>query len=142
VLVILGTNKQPSKQNSPTRTAETCTTCCLCYTGQTDGLRRSDRWTEPVRSVAAAAAQQVFQRASMTSLGPVTKTPPKTHPAKKNSSQTQAKHLQNTQELTSKNTTQRHTDSATHSRNIPQRAPTSQNGQEHRSDRCNLGSSG
>jgi hypothetical protein len=23
--------------------AETCTTCCLCHTGQTDGLRRSDR---------------------------------------------------------------------------------------------------
>jgi hypothetical protein len=49
----------------------------LCYTGQTDGLRRSDRWTEPVRPVTAAAAQQVFQRASVTYLGPGTETPPK-----------------------------------------------------------------
>jgi hypothetical protein len=44
VLLILGTNKQPPSQNSPTTTAETCTACCLCHTGQTDGLRRSDRW--------------------------------------------------------------------------------------------------
>jgi hypothetical protein len=66
-----------SSQNSPTRTAETYTACCLCYTGQTDGLRRSDRWTKPVRPVATTAAQQMFQRASMTSLGPGTKTPPK-----------------------------------------------------------------
>jgi hypothetical protein len=62
---------------------ETCTACCLCYTGQTDGLcrsdqwHRSDRWTKPVRPVATAAAQQMFQRASVTSLGPGTKTPSK-----------------------------------------------------------------
>jgi hypothetical protein len=36
-----------------------------------------DRWTEPVRPVTAAAAQKMFQRASVTSLGPGTKTPPK-----------------------------------------------------------------
>jgi hypothetical protein len=55
----------------------------LCHTGQTDGLRRSDRWhrsdrwTEPVRPVATTTAQQMFQRALVTSLGPRTKTPPK-----------------------------------------------------------------
>jgi hypothetical protein len=70
-------------KNSPTRTAETCTACCVCYTGQTDGLRRSDRWhrpdrwTEPVRPVATAATQQMFQRASVTSLSPGTETPSK-----------------------------------------------------------------
>jgi hypothetical protein len=51
--------------------------CRLCYTGQTDGLRRSDRWTEPVKLMAIAAAQQMFQRALVTSLGRGTKTPPK-----------------------------------------------------------------
>jgi hypothetical protein len=40
-----------------------------------------DRWTEPVRPVAAAAAQQLFQRASVTYLGPGTRTPSKTQPA-------------------------------------------------------------
>jgi hypothetical protein len=83
VLLDLGTNKQPPEPNSPTRTTKTCATCCLCCTGQTDGLRRSDpchrsdRWTKPVRSVATAVAQQVFQRASVSSLGTGTKTPPK-----------------------------------------------------------------
>jgi hypothetical protein len=78
-------NKQTTfrAKNSPTRTAETCMACCLCYTSQTDGLRwsdrchRSDRWTEPVRPVAVAAVEQMIQRASMTSLGPGTKTPSK-----------------------------------------------------------------
>jgi hypothetical protein len=52
-------------------------------TGHTDGMcrsdqwHRSDRWTGPVRPVAAATAQQMFQRASVTSLGPGTKKPPK-----------------------------------------------------------------
>jgi hypothetical protein len=46
-------------------------------TGQTGGQRRSGRWTAPVRSVATAAAQQAFQRASVTSLGSGTKTPSK-----------------------------------------------------------------
>jgi hypothetical protein len=62
------TNNPPS-QNTPTHTKETCMACCLCCTGQTDGMHRSDRWTGPVRPVATAAAQQVFQRASVTSLG-------------------------------------------------------------------------
>jgi hypothetical protein len=41
-------------------------------------LHRSDRWIELVRPVATTAAQQMFQRASMTSLDPRTKTPQNT----------------------------------------------------------------
>jgi hypothetical protein len=37
----------------------------------------TDRWTKPVKPVATAAAQQMFQEASVTPLGPGTKTPPK-----------------------------------------------------------------
>jgi hypothetical protein len=51
-------------------TTKTCTACCLCYTCQTDGLHRSDRWPAPTRPVdspvATAAAQQMFQGASVT----------------------------------------------------------------------------
>jgi hypothetical protein len=47
---------------------------------------------------------------------------------KKNPTQSQPKHLQNYEELTSTNTTQRHTDSATHPRQIRQRAHTGQTG--------------
>jgi hypothetical protein len=54
---------------------KTCTTYYLCHTSLTDGLRRSDWWTEPVRPVATTTAQQMFQRALVTSLGPGTKTP-------------------------------------------------------------------
>jgi hypothetical protein len=72
----LGTNKQPSE---PKHTNT--------HSGNLHNLlpvlHRSDRWTEPVRLVAAATAQQVFQRVSVTSLGPRTKTPPKTQPARK-----------------------------------------------------------
>jgi hypothetical protein len=57
---------------------------------------------------------------------------PKTQAAKdKNPSQNQAKHLQTRQELASTNTTQRHMSTAKHQRQIPQRAHSSQNGQEH-----------
>jgi hypothetical protein len=73
----LETNTQPSEQNTPTRTAETCTAFCQCCTGQTYRPRWSDRWTKPVRSVATAAAQHAFRRASVTFLGPGTKPPPK-----------------------------------------------------------------
>jgi hypothetical protein len=104
VLLILGTNKQPFEPKL-TNT----------HSGNLHGLlpvlHRSDRWTEPVRPVATAAAQQMFQRALVTSLGPGTKTPPKTQPAwKKNPTQSQPKHLQICQELTNTNTTQRHMD--------------------------------
>jgi hypothetical protein len=93
--------------------------------------------------VATAAAQQMFQKASVTSLGPGTKTPPKTQPARKeNPTQNLTNQLQTDQELTSRTKTQRHTSQAVHPRQIPQVARTGQIGQEHRSDRCNLGSSG
>jgi hypothetical protein len=70
VLLDLGTNKQPPEPS-------------LCCTSQTDGLRRShrwhrsNRWAEPVRPVATAAAHQALQKASVTFVGPGTKTPPK-----------------------------------------------------------------
>jgi hypothetical protein len=107
--------------------------CCMCYTGQTDGLHRSDRWHQsdrcavPVRVVATAAAQQTFQEASVTPLGPGTKTTPKTQPArKKNPSQSLAKQLQTSQELTNRTTGQNHTNIAvprgkTHQRLAPVR---------------------
>jgi hypothetical protein len=70
VLLDLGTNKQPSE---PKHTNT--------HSGNLHGLlpvlHRSDRWTASVRPVATAAAQQAFQIASVTSLGPGTKTPPK-----------------------------------------------------------------
>jgi hypothetical protein len=71
VLLDLGTNKQPS---GPKHTDT--------HNGNLHGLlpvlHRSDRWPAPVRPVATTAAQQVFQRASLTSLGPGTKTPQNT----------------------------------------------------------------
>jgi hypothetical protein len=42
-----------------------------------DGLRRSNRWIELVKPVARAAAQKMFQIASVTTLGPGTRTPSK-----------------------------------------------------------------
>jgi hypothetical protein len=71
--------------------------------------------------VATAATQQMFQRASVTYLGPGTKTP-KTQPArKKNPTQSLARQHLTGQELTSNSTTQRHMDQATHPRKILQR---------------------
>jgi hypothetical protein len=68
VLLDLGTNKQPLE---PKHTNT--------HSGNLHGLlpvlHWSDRWPTPVRPVATAAAQQAFQRASMPSLGPRTKTP-------------------------------------------------------------------
>jgi hypothetical protein len=70
VLLDLGTNTQPSEPKL-TNT----------HSGNLHGLllvlHRSDRWTKPVRPVATAAAQQVFRRALVTSLGPRTKALPK-----------------------------------------------------------------
>jgi hypothetical protein len=67
VLLDIGTNKQPSEPKH-TKT----------YSGNLHDLlpvlHQSDRWTAPVRPVATAAAQQVFQKASVTSLDPETKT--------------------------------------------------------------------
>jgi hypothetical protein len=66
-----------------------------------------------------------------------------TQPARKeNPTQNLTKQLQTDQELTSSTKTQRHTSQAVHPRQIPQETCTGQTGQEHRSDRCSLGSSG
>jgi hypothetical protein len=148
VLLILGTNKQPSEPKL-TNT----------HSGNLHGLlpvpHQSDRWPAPVRPVTPVrpvdrAGQAGGYSSRTTSVPenlndfsrPSNKNTPKTQPArKKNPSQNKAKHLQTRQELTSTNTTQRHTSPANHPRQIPQRTHTGQTSQEHRSDRCNLGSS-
>jgi hypothetical protein len=78
----------------------------MACTGKTDGTAQ----TAVQRRLATAAAQQTFQEASVTPLGPGTKTTPKTQPArKKKTSQSLAKQLQTSQELTSRTTGQNHT---------------------------------
>jgi hypothetical protein len=73
---------------------------------------------------------------------PWNKNTPKTQPAQKeNPTQNLTKQTQTNQELTSNTTAQKHTSPADHPRQIPQVARTGQIGQQHRSDRCNLGSS-
>jgi hypothetical protein len=74
---------------------------------------------------------------------PWNKTTPKTQPAlKENPTLYLTKQLQTDQELTRSTKTQRHTSPAAHPRQLPQETCTGQTGQEHRSDRCSLGSSG
>jgi hypothetical protein len=149
VLLDLGTNKQPSK---PKLTNS--------HSGNLHGLlpvlHRSDRWPAPVRSVTPVRpvdrASQDGGYSSRTTSVPDSlsdffrlwnKNTPKTQPARKeNPTQSQAKQLQKDQEITSNTTAQRHTNPAVHPRQIPQVVRTGQTGQEHRSDRCNLGSSG
>jgi hypothetical protein len=119
-------------------------------------LHRSDRWPAPVRPVTPVRpvdrAGQAGGYSSHTigvpeSLGdfsrPWNKNTPKTQPARKeNLTQRLPKQHQTDQEYSSNTTTQRHTSPAVHPRQIPQVVRTGQTGQEHRSDRCNLGSSG
>jgi hypothetical protein len=145
----LGTNKQPSE---PKHTNT--------HSGNLHGLlpvlHQSDRWPAPVRPVTPVrpvdrAGQAGGYSSRTTSVPeslsdfsrPWNKNTPKTQPArKKKPTQNLAKQLQTDQELTSCTKTQRHASQAVHPRQIPQVACTSQTGQEHRSDRCNLGSSG
>jgi hypothetical protein len=143
VLLDLGTNKQPSE---PKHTNT--------HSGNLHGLlpvlHRSYQWPAPVRPVDSAG--QVGGYNSRTTSVPESlsdfsrpwnKNTPKTQPArKKNPTQNLSKQLQTDQELNSNTKTQRHTSQAVHPRQIPQVARTGQTGQEHRSDRCNLGSSG
>jgi hypothetical protein len=104
-------------------------------TGQTGGQGRSGRWLQH-RTTSVPESLSDFSR-------PWNKNTPKSQPARKeNPTQNLAKQLQTDQELTSSTKTQRHTSQAVHSRQIPPVACTGQTGQEHRSDRCNLGSSG
>jgi hypothetical protein len=68
VLLILGTNKQLSEpKHTNTHSGNLHSLLPV--------LHRSDWWEEPVRPVATETTQQMFQRASVTSLGPRTKTP-------------------------------------------------------------------
>jgi hypothetical protein len=139
----LGTNTQPSE---PKHTNT--------HSGNLHALlpvpHRSDRWPAPVRPVDSAGqaggynSRTTSVRESLSHFSrPWNKTTPKTQPARKeNPTQDLTEQLQIDQELTSSTKTQRHTSSAAHPRQIPQKPCTGQTGQEHRSDRCSLGSSG
>jgi hypothetical protein len=144
----LGTNTHPSE---PKHTNT--------HSGNLHGLlpvpHRSDRWPAPVRPVTPVrqvnSAGQVGGYSSRTTSVPESlsdfsrpwnKTTPKTQPARKeNPTQNLTKQLQTDQELTSSTKTQRHTSPVVHRRQIPHVTHTGQTGQEHRSDRCSLGSS-
>jgi hypothetical protein len=142
VLLILGTNTQPSEPKLTNTHSENLHNLLLV-------LHQSDRGPVSVRPVDRASQAGGYNSRTTNvpeSLSdfsrPWNKNTLKTQPARtKNPTQSQPKHLRNCQELTS-TTTQRHTDSPTHPRQIPQRAHTGQTGQEHRLDRYNLGSSG
>jgi hypothetical protein len=149
VLLDLGTNKQLSepKHNNT-------------HIGNLHGLlpvlHRSDQWPAPVRPVTPVrpvdSAGQAGGYSSRTTSVPESlsdfsrprnNNTPKTQPAwKENPTQNLTKQLQTDQELTSSTKTQRHTSQAVHPRQIPQVAHTGQTGEEHQSDRSNLGSSG
>jgi hypothetical protein len=143
VVLILGTNKQPSEPKL-TNT----------HSGNLHGLlpvlHRTDRWPTSVRSMDRAGQAGGYNSRTTSVLEslsdfprPWNKNTPKTLPAQKvNPTQNLARQLQTDQELTSNTTVQRHTSPAIHPRQIPQVIRTGQTGQEHRSDRCNLGSSG
>jgi hypothetical protein len=116
-------------------------------------LHRSERWPAPVRPVTPVrpvdSAGQAGGHSSRTTRvaeslsdfsGPWNKNTRKTQPARKeNPTQNLTKQLQTDQELTSSTKTQRHTSQAVQPRKIPQVTRTDQ---EHRSDRCSVGSSG
>jgi hypothetical protein len=149
VLLDLGTNKQSSE---PKHTNT--------HSGNLHGflpvLHRSDRWPAAVKPVTPVrpvdSAGQAGGYSSRTTSVPESlsdfsrpwdKNTPKTQPTRKeNPTQNLTKQLQTDQELTSNTKTQRHPSQAIHPRQIPQVAHTGQTGQEHQSDRCNLGSSG
>jgi hypothetical protein len=138
----LVTNKQPSE---PKHTN--------AHSGNLHGLlpvlHRSDRWTVPVRPVGRAGQAGGYSRRTTRVLQSLSdfsrlwnKNTPKTQPARKeNPTQNLTNQLQTNQELTSSTKTQRHTNQEVHPRQIAEVTCTGQTGQEHRSDRCSLGSS-
>jgi hypothetical protein len=145
----LGTNEQPSEtKHSNTHSGNLHDLLSV--------LHRSDRWPAPVIPVTPVRpvdrAGQASGYSSRTTNVPESlsnfsrpwnKNTPKTQLARKeNPTQNLTKQLQTDQELTSSTKTQRHTSQAVPPRQIPQVACTGQTGQEQRSDRCNLGSSG
>jgi hypothetical protein len=119
-------------------------------------LHRSDRWPVPVRPVTPVRPVDRVGQAgcysSRTTSIPESlsdfswpwnkNTPERQLALKENPTQNLTKQLQTVQKLTSSTKPQRHTSQAVHPRQIPQVTQTSQTGQEHRSDRCSLGSSG
>jgi hypothetical protein len=149
LLLDLGTNTQPSEQKHTITHSRN-------LQGLLPVLHRSDRWLALVRLVAPVRpvdrAGQVGGYSSHTtniseSLSDFSrswnKDTPKTQPARKEKpTQNLTKQLQTDQELTSSTKTQRHKSQVVHPRQIPQVTHTRQTGQEHRSDRCSLGSSG
>jgi hypothetical protein len=149
VLLDLGTNKQPPEPK------HTNTHNGNLY-GLLPVLHRSDRWPAPIRPVKTVgpvgrAGQAGGYNSRTTSVPesvndfsrPWNRNTTKTQPARKeNPTQNLTKQLQTDQELTSSTKTQRHTSQAVHPRQIPQVTRTGQTGQEHRSDRCSMGSSG
>jgi hypothetical protein len=145
----LGTNKQPSE---PKHTDT--------HSGNLHGLlplpHQSDRWPARVRPVTPVrpvdnTGQADGYSSRTTSVPeslsdfsrPWNKTTPKTQPTQKeNPTQNLTNQLRTDQKLTSSTKTRRHTSQAVHPRQIAQVTHTGQTGQEHRSDRCCLGSSG
>jgi hypothetical protein len=113
-------------------------------------LHQSDRCPVPARPVGRAdqaggySSRTTSVPESLNDLSrPWNKNTLKTQPAQKeNPTQSLAKQPQTDQELTSNTTAQKHTSPTDHPRKIPQMVHIGQTGQEHRSDRCNLGSSG
>jgi hypothetical protein len=119
-------------------------------------LHQSDRWPAPVRPVTPVrpvdrAGQAGGYNNRTTSVPeslsdffrPWNRSTSKTPPAQKeNPTPNLTNQLKTDQEQTSNTKTQRHTSQAVHSRQNPQVTRTGQTGQEHRPDRCSLGSSG
>jgi hypothetical protein len=143
VLLDLGTNKQPSEpKHTNTHSGN--------FNDLLAVMHRSDRWLAPVRPVDSAGQAGGYNNRTTNvpeSLSdfstPWNKTTPKTQPAQKeNPTQNLTKQLQTYQEPTSRTKTQRHMSQAVHPRQISQESCTGQTGQEYRSDRCSLGSSG
>jgi hypothetical protein len=143
VLLDLGSNKQPPE---PKHTNT--------HSGNLHGLlpvlHRSDRWPAPVIPVGRAGQTGGYSSPTTSvpkSLSdfsrPWNKNTPETQPAWKGKpTENLTNQLQPNQELTSSTKTQRHTSQVVHLRQIPQVTRTGQTGQEHRSYRCSLGSSG
>jgi hypothetical protein len=114
VLLTLGANHSTNRNKHSQHTAEICTTCCcatpvrpMALTGQTNGT------ISVITSGQASGNNKcagTFQEASLTLLGPVTKTTSKTQTeGNEKPLQNLANQLENCQELTRSNTAQSYT---------------------------------
>jgi site-specific DNA-cytosine methylase len=101
---------------------------------------RSDRWAPPVRPVPAGETWRLPQKVS-TLLRPMQHTGQTGLSKKAPKHQTGLPSSKLTQTRNSSNTEQQQTHPNVHLRQIPQVTRTGKTGQEHRSDRCGLGSS-